>query len=104
MVNHIYGKIDLLKDSARSNIFINELNLYVDYLTKELSRYQDTLNDKKAKYFEGFKAQLNHGIEYYKQLLPRMTEYSRTYLDKMLDELLATELKVSLIEIGATVQ
>ena len=104
MVNHIYGKIDLLKDSARSNIFINELNLYVDYLTKELSRYQDTLNDKKAKYFEGFKAQLNNGIAYYKQLLPRMTEYSKNYLDKMLDELLATELKVSLIEIGATVQ
>jgi len=104
MVNHIYGKIDLLKDSARSNIFINELNLYVDYLTKELSRYQDTLNDKKAKYFEGFKEQLNQGISYYKQLLPRMTEFSRNYLDKMLDELLAAEQKVSLIEIGVPVQ
>lgn len=100
MIGHIYGKIDLLKDSARSNIFINELNLYIDYLSKEISNNIDAISEKKAKYFESFKEQLGRGIAYYKQLIPQMTSHSKNYLDKMFRELSLSEQRLSLIEVN----
>ena len=36
MVDHIYGKKDILNSLARPHMFINELNLYIDYLKKSL--------------------------------------------------------------------
>jgi hypothetical protein len=100
MIAHIYGKIDLLKDSARSNIFINELNLYIDYLSKEIASNMEAIGEKKAKYLESFKEQLARGIAYYKQLLPKMTSHSKDYLDKMLRDLSISELRLSVIDIG----
>lgn len=95
MVGHIYGKIDLLANAARSNIFINELNLYIDYLSKELSNSAGDISEKKAKYFESFREQLVRGIVYYKELIPQMTGYTGSYPDKMLAELSVSELRLS---------
>src|SRR3546814_17381850 len=38
MIKHIYGKVNLLDDIERPNLFINELKLYVEYLNKEIGR------------------------------------------------------------------
>lgn len=72
MVAHIYGREEIAFKMSRPNLFINELDLYVDYLKKELSVHLDELNAKKAKYFEKFTAQLFNGINYYKDLLPEL--------------------------------
>lgn len=101
MVGHIYGKIDLLKDSVRSNVFINELNLYIDYLSKEISNNIDAMNEKKAKYFENFKEQLGRGISYYKQLFPGLADSNKNYIDKILRDLTVSELRLSVIDINA---
>lgn len=101
MVGHIYGKIDLLKDSVRANIFINELNLYIDYLSKELSNNMEAMNEKKAKYFENFKVQLARGISYYKQLLPVMADLNKNDIDKIWRDLCFSELRLSGLETKA---
>lgn len=87
MVSHIYGKLNLLNDPNRSNLFINELNLYVDYLKKDISKQIQDMNEKKAKYISKFKEQLQNGIEYYKQLVPKITDQTEVYRKKMLQEL-----------------
>ena len=97
MAGHIYGKIDLLKDSNRSNIFINELNLYIDYLSKEIANNRASLSEKKAKYFESFKQQLKQGIDYYRQLTPKMNSFSKSYRDKILQDLSISELRLSIL-------
>lgn len=48
-------------------MFIAELQLYVDYITKELSDYKEG-DEKKKKYFESFMQQLFNGIDYYRTL------------------------------------
>jgi hypothetical protein len=95
MVGHIYGKIDLLAKQLRPNMFINELNLYVDYLKKDIERQAATLNDKKAKYFSKFRTNLLEGINYYKKLIPEITNQTVAYRQEMMAQLEEVEGRVS---------
>jgi hypothetical protein len=72
MVDHIYGRVNLLNGVKRPNLFVNELNLYIKYLTKDLASQLEGISDKKAKYFSKFTSQLQQGIEYYKGLMPEL--------------------------------
>jgi len=97
MVKHIYGKLNLLNNIHRPNLFVNELNLYIEYLKKDISRQLKEMNDKKAKYISKFKEQLQVGIDYYKQLIPQITDQTEVYRDTMLNEILAIEAKLRLL-------
>ena len=99
MVSHIYGKLNLLTDNERPNLFINELNLYVEYLKKDISKHLQEVSDKKAKYLSKFKEQLENGIEYYKQLVPLISDQTEIYRKKMLAELLEIEQKLKHINL-----
>jgi hypothetical protein len=68
MVKHIYGQINLLEHIKRPHVFIKELELYIDYLQKDLQSHLKELNEKKQKQLYKFKEQLLAGIAYYKQL------------------------------------
>jgi hypothetical protein len=72
MIGHIYGRENLLATAKRPNLFINELNLYIDYLKKDISSHLELLSDKKARYFSKFSAQLQEGITYYRNLVPNL--------------------------------
>lgn len=67
MIGHIYGKYNLLKETGRPNLFIKELELYVDYLKKQYTGLQHDL--KKEKYLSKFYQQLQNGVIYYKELI-----------------------------------
>lgn len=103
MVGHIYGKVNLLMNTGRSNMFINELNLYMDYLRKDIETNIQTLTDKKLKYFTKFKEQLQNGIQYYKELIPRITNQTEAYRLKMMEELQEIEAKLAGLRIAAQV-
>lgn len=100
MVKHIYGKLNLLNDIQRPNMFINELHLYIDYLKKDFNNHLKDLSDKKEKYLLKFKEQLHNGIEYYKNLIPQINNQTGPYLEKMREQLLEAEAKLHLIKIG----
>ncbi len=91
MIGHIYGKIDLLKQVSRPNLFINELGLYLDYLKKDMETQLEAVNDKKAKYWTKFSAQLQQGIDYYKGLLPELENSKEALAMQMEQQLLAAE-------------
>jgi hypothetical protein len=95
MVKHIYGKANLLEKVERPNMFINELTLYVNYLKKDLERHAKNLTDKKAKYFAKFREQLVQGINYYKNLIPEITNQTLAYRQEMLTQLQAIEMQLA---------
>ncbi|MBP8067423.1 MAG: hypothetical protein KAY27_02565 [Pedobacter sp.] len=68
MVSHIYGKLNLLEKVKRPHFFIKELNLYIEYLQKEIQLQVNGLNEKKIKQLMKFKAQLLDGVNYYKSV------------------------------------
>lgn len=94
MVQHIYGKTNLLARVNRPNLFVNELNLYIDYLKKDISTQLTELNSKKEKYFHKFKAQLEEGIAYYKQLLPVLKQHTAIPVTEVYNQLLLAEQKL----------
>ncbi len=91
LVNHIYGKTDLLNKVVRPHFFIKELNLYIDYLQKEISLHIQELNDKKQKQLGKFKAQLLSGITYYKELFNELNSQVLFKKEQIFKELLVFE-------------
>jgi hypothetical protein len=69
MIDHIYGRSDVLEGKDRPNLFIKEFTLYVDYLKKEAEGLVLEFSDKKAKYINKFQQQMYNGIDYYRNLI-----------------------------------
>jgi len=68
MVDHIYGRVNLLAGVSRPNMFINELNLYLEHYREAMKENAISFSEKKDKYLIKFRDQLLAGIQYYKQL------------------------------------
>lgn len=69
MVDHIYGRENILSNPLRSNMFITELHLYINYLKEKLEEgYSTDEFNKQKKYFTIFYKNLSKGISYYYQL------------------------------------
>ena len=69
MIDHIYGRRNILTNTNRPNMFIAELNLYIDYLKEQLEDdFHTEQFAKKKKYFASFYQNLWDGITYYRQL------------------------------------
>ncbi|WP_423148154.1 hypothetical protein [Rubrolithibacter danxiaensis] len=71
MIKHIYGEVNLLQAKERAHMFINELNLYIEYFEKDIKNSLREYSDKKFKQLKKFGEQLQQGMEYYKQLIPQ---------------------------------
>ena len=87
MVDHIYGRVNLLNSVKRSNMFVNELNLYADYLKEELNKYFDNANANKVRYLKNIKTNLLKGVEYYKEMSASLKMETDKYIDEMKEEL-----------------
>lgn len=75
MASHIYGKLNLLNETYRPNMYIKELAMYVDYLKKEIKECLiEEINERKIKYFTTFKENLLSGIEYYRISLKELND------------------------------
>lgn len=81
MVDHIYGRVSLLNSLERPNLFVNELELYVDYFLNEINMYIENISLKQTRYFATFKENLLKGVEYYRNIIPEMKLFSETALD-----------------------
>ena len=87
MVDHIYGRLNALNALYRPHMFINELKMYIDYLKAEVEKNINSLTDKQTKYFSSFKSNLLQGIEYYKQLIPKMADEAEDLKNRMGEEI-----------------
>ncbi len=68
MVDHIYGRLVLIQENERPNMFVRELQLYVDYLKTKIADAPTPLSDKQVKLFLAFQQNLHEGLQYYRNL------------------------------------
>ncbi len=87
MVSHIYGRMNLLNNTYRPNMFINELKMYIDYFKKEVQKIAIEPTEKQVKYLNEFKINMLEGIDFYKEFFPRMVEETQDYRNRALTEL-----------------
>jgi hypothetical protein len=85
MVDHIYGRDNVMMQTNRPHMFIAELYLYIDYLKEQI---QDDIEadqfEKKYKYYNTFFQNLRSGINYYREM-PGLSESTKSRMLKDLD-------------------
>ncbi|HLA85481.1 MAG TPA: hypothetical protein VJL29_11860 [Thermoguttaceae bacterium] len=90
MVGHIHGRLSLVTDPNRPHMFIRELELYLDFLRRELKSRELGLSSNPPEYFREFKENLLDGIEYYRRFAAFLPEEARGRFIKELETLRET--------------
>jgi hypothetical protein len=94
MVGHIYGRVQLISVSDRPNVFINELQLYIDYLKREIEEKLEALTANEQRYLTTFRENLQKGIAYYRSLVPKLAKETGRYREIMWKQLEELELEL----------
>ncbi len=68
MLRHIYGYDSVMDFPNRPNLFVKELELYIDYLKKEIALHHSTATPAQFKKWTTFQKNLLSGIDYYEKL------------------------------------
>ena len=69
MVDHIYGRKNLLDNRPRPHMFLKELNMYLEIFKKRFEDFKKNVDDsKEKKQLQRFQKNMNEGINYYKDL------------------------------------
>jgi hypothetical protein len=87
MVDHIYGRMNLLDIRPRPHMFLKELNMYLDIFkerVEELQKVDD--NQKEKKLLIAFRTNLFDGINYYKSLFAEKKKEVVEELEKILNQ------------------
>ena len=87
MVDHIYGKTNIISFKDRPNMFIKELRLYVSYLKRTISESIFDPSPKQDRYIQKFISNLNDGINYYEVMFDEMKQQLKDVSDRALSEL-----------------
>jgi hypothetical protein len=98
MTQHIYGKLNLA-NSNRPNMFIKELNLYIDYLKNQYEETKTAMTTKQEKYLQNFAKNLNEGIRYYQNMFEEAKESFKDAKDRILTDLNRSEGELQAIQI-----
>lgn len=81
MVNHIYGRVNVMPFENRPNLFVKEIELYFDYLKKEIEDHTDITNAVLKKW-NSFKANLILGIDYYENLFSQKNSFDKSEMTR----------------------
>ncbi len=68
MIDHIYGRSNVIERNDRPNMFIKELGIYIDFLKNKIEEARISMTKKQEQYLVNFCANLSDGVNYYKAL------------------------------------
>lgn len=98
LVDHIYGRKNVITRTDRPHMFIKELDMYLDYIRKELRDSGRHINHRQLKNLREFSENLKSGIIYYQELFSRLKKIFQATKDQILDELNGQMEQLRLIE------
>jgi hypothetical protein len=82
MVDHIYGRENIISGRSRPHMFIAELRLYINYLEEQLIAGPVLQN---RKYYNDFYKNLRNGITYYQQLPETASSVNATFYQGLME-------------------
>jgi len=97
ITNHIYGRSNMISRTDRPNMFIKELDIYIDFLKGKLDEAKISMDKKQEKYLVTFSENLRNGISYYQNLFSSVRNTFEDVKSDVLKELEASKYKLQLI-------
>jgi hypothetical protein len=94
MIDHIYGRINLIQRNDRPHMFLKELSIYIDYLKKKSDHSSITVAQKQIEYIDTFQKNLMDGIAYYKSLFSSLKHKFEDVRYDIINELQLLEIKL----------
>lgn len=91
MIDHIYGRTNIMTNYNRPHMFMKELSLYIAYWAELLTSARDSVDTKSKAYTETFHKNLLEGIAYYQQLSNSMGHEWNSLKRKLEEGLLQAE-------------
>ncbi len=74
LVDHIYGRTNVIERIDRPNMFVKEIDVYIKYLKDRIEEVKQDMTAKQEKYFLTFIENLNNGISYYTELFSNLKD------------------------------
>ena len=68
MSHHIYNGDEGIVRSDRPNMFVNELGMYLTYLSGKIEEHRNDWGKKSERYLNTFTSNMNQGISYYQEM------------------------------------
>jgi len=99
ITDHIYGRVNVMTRTDRPNMFIKELNIYIDYLKNKLEEAKSSMNKKQEKYLLTFTSNMKEGVMYYQNLFHDMKHNFEDVKSTVLKELEISKNTLQLISI-----
>ena len=86
ITDHIYGRDNVISKTDRPNLFIKELQIYIDFLKKKVTDIKGNIIPKEEKYLQNFAKNMKEGVLYYNQLFSEANESFKN-IPSILEEL-----------------
>lgn len=103
MVDHIYGKNNIISRTDRPNMFVKELLLYIDYLKNIVSKLSSDASKKEIMYINKFQKNLDKGIEYYLDLFKSVKEFSTKQRENIIENFIHLKKELNLISVEGVI-
>jgi hypothetical protein len=87
ITDHIYGRSNVITRTDRPNMFIKELNIYIDFLRKKVEETRVEMTSKKKRFLKTFVNNLTEGIEYYQDLFTDLEDKFEYVKSRILSDL-----------------
>ncbi len=98
MVEHIYGRANLIETKDRPNFLIKELGMYITHFKNEKMDYEKDPTNQKLKKLNKLRDNLIEGIEYYKNLFANDHQYFVIENEKIQTQLNTFEKELTILQ------
>lgn len=99
MVDHIYGRENMISRTDRPNMFIKELSLYIDFLKNKIEETKASATIKETKGFVAFVENLKSGITYYENLFQEVKDRFEDTKNSIFNDLEASRKNLNLLHL-----
>lgn len=99
MIDHIYGRSNVITRTDRPNMFVNELRMYIDYLKNKIEEAKVSMTDKQEKYLLTFAENLKEGINYYSGLFSELKDKFEDTKSDILSDLDASKVALNILKL-----
>ncbi len=97
MIDHIYGRSNIITRTDRPNMFMKELKIYLDFLKTKIEETRVSMTNRQEKYLLTFVENLKEGINYYSGLFSDFNNIFEETKSSILSDLDASKKTLQLL-------